>query len=148
MSVSYDEVLVSGSEKELGDYMYDSGKNIVVDWRGDDDEIVKEIAAQTNEQSLSAEYTDDELKIYFNDSEYDLPYELFELSEKARYVTIRKVQELLNDKYEIRTWRESMLSDTHSLYVKSKDWWKFMDEKFPARMDQLFVKIDENTQFF
>ena len=109
--------------------MWDYDKNIIVDWRGEDDEIVKEIAQQISEQKLSAEYTDGGLKIVFGNDEYDLPYSLFADSGKARYVTINKVRDLIKDKYEIRVWKESTLSDTHSLYVKENDWWKFMDEK-------------------
>jgi len=147
MSVSYDEVLISGSEDKLAEYMWDYDKNVIVDWRGDDDEIVREIAEKVAEPALSAEYTDDELKITYKDEEFDLPYSLFSPLEKARYVTINKIRELVKDKYKIRVWRESTLSDTHSLYIKENSWWKFMDEKFPDNMNQLFVKITENTEF-
>ena len=147
MSVLYDEVLVRGNENELSEYMWDNDKNVIVDWRDEDDEIVKGIAQKINEQQLSAEYTDNELKIIFKNEEFDLPYSLFSVSEKARYVTINKVRELIKDKYEIRVWRESTFSDTHSLYVKEHSWWKFMDEKFLDETNQLFVKITENTQF-
>ncbi|MBS1792301.1 MAG: hypothetical protein JSS81_00525 [Acidobacteria bacterium] len=146
MSFFDDEILTGGSDEDLFRYMYDHDRNIVVDWRGEDDEIVAEIAEKTGEP-VSAEYTDDGLKIRFEGAEYDLSYELFSPLEKARYVTIRKVQELLRDKYEIRVWRESMLSDTHSLYIKPREWWATMDEKFSERVERLFVEIDENTKF-
>lgn len=148
MSVSYDEVLISGSEAELAEYMWDYDKNVVVDWRGDDDEIVREIAEKINDPSLSAEYTDDALRIVHGEKSFNLPYSEFSPEERARYVTINKVRELIRDNYEIRLWRESTLSDTHSLYVKENEWWIFMDEKFPDEMQHLFVKITENTQFF
>ncbi len=147
MSVTYDEILISGNEDELADYMWDYDKNVIVDWRGEDDEIVKEIAQKINEQKLSAEYTNDGLKIVSGNDEYDLPYSLFSDSGKARYVTINKVRDLIKDNYEIRVWKESTLSDTHSLYVKENDWWKFMDENFSDQINQLFMKIDENTEF-
>lgn len=128
--------------------MWDSKKNVIVDWRGGDDEIVRSIAEKINDPSLSAEETDDELKIIYRGKEHDLPYSLFSAAEKARYVTINKIRELIKDEYEIRVWRESRLFDTHSFYVKENNWWKFMDEKFPEEMNNLFVKITENTQFF
>ena len=147
MAVSYDEVLLTGSSKELDEYMWDYDKNVVVDWRGDDDEIVNGIAEKINDSSLSAEYTNDALKIVHGENSFELSYESFSPLEKARYVTINKVRELIKDKFEIRVWRESTLSDTHSLYIKENDWWKFMDEKFPDEMNRLFLKITENTQF-
>ncbi len=145
--MEFDEILISGNENDLNEYMWDYDKNIVVDWRGEDDEIVRGVAEKINDPSLFAEYTDDELKIYFRDNEYILPYSLFSDSGKARYVTINKVRELIKDNYEIRVWKESTLYDTHSFYVQKNDWWKFMDEKFSDRINQLFIKIDENTEF-
>jgi len=147
MSVSYDEVLINGSEDELAEYMWAYDKNVIVDWRGDDDEVVKEVAKIIDEPDLSAKYTDDGLKIIYKGEEFDLPYSSFSPLEKARYITINKVRELIKNNYEIRVWRESTFSDTHSLYIKENDWWKFMDEKFPDNMNQLFVKITETTEF-
>jgi hypothetical protein len=127
--------------------MWDYDKCIVVDWGEDDDVLVGEIAKKIENAPLTAEYTDDGLRICFQNSKFDLPYSLYSARETARYVTIRKVQELLSGEYHMRVWRESTLSDTHSLYLKSNEWWRQMDSQFPERIDHLFVVIDENSTF-
>lgn len=50
-----------------------------------------------------------------------------------RYITIRGFQELIRDKYEIRRFEASYLSDTHDFLILPKLQWEELDARYPVR---------------
>lgn len=143
MELKYDEVFLNGSETEIGDFSYDHG--VVIDWRHEDDLIVRDFASKLENENLSAEATDEGLRVNYNGANYNIP---LTFSGKDRYITIRGLIGILKDKYEIRAFDESLGSDTHVFYIKPKEWWAFMDANFPERMKEIFYPVDDELDFF
>lgn len=142
MQQQYSQVLVNGNEKEVRDFT--SEKGIVIDWRHEEDLVVRDFAAKLENERLSAEYSDTGLLVNYNGTNYEIP---LTFSTKDTYITIRGLMNILQDKYEIRVFENSLGSDTHAFYIKEKEWWNFMDTNFPAQMEKIFYKIDDELDF-
>ena len=143
MELKYDDVLVNGSEKELREFA--SNQGVGIDWKHEDDLIVRDFASKLENENLSAEETDEGLRITYNGEEYEIP---LTFSGKDRYITIRGLIDTLRDKYEIRVFEDSLGSDTHIFYIKPREWWAFMDTNFPERMKEIFYPVDNELDFF
>jgi len=146
MPVSYDRVLLKGTEEELDEYAYDSDACVVVDWREEDDVIIEMVSEKIPEAGLGFEFNEDfsDLVISYKGHETNVG---LTLSMKDRYITIRGLCRALVRDYEIRVFKRTLESDTHSLYVKPCAWWAEMDARFPNRMKRLFAKITDDIDF-
>ena len=144
MIINYDQVLINGDEEVLWRYSANTDHCIVVDWREEDDAIVKYVADKLGGDELSAHFTDEGLEVIYRGIAHKLP---LTFSLKDRYITLRGLNEILKDKYEIRVFNNSFGSDTHSFYVKPKVWWEYMENHFPERMQDVFSAIGPDMDF-
>jgi hypothetical protein len=142
MEKTYNQILVNGNEKDIQDFTSDFG--VVIDWRQEEDSVVEDFAAKLENEILSAEYSETGLSVNYNGIKHEIP---LTFSMKDRYITIRGLMDILNEKYEIRVFENSLGSDTHVFYVKENDWWSFMDKNFPKQMEKIFFKIDDVLDF-
>jgi hypothetical protein len=145
MSAIYDRVLVKGNEEELDEYI-NSKACIIVDWREEDDAIIEMVCKRIPEAGMSFKFNDDysDLLITYKGSQTNVG---LTLSMQDRYITIRALSRVLAGDFEIRAFKQTLDSDTHSLYVKPCAWWAEMDARFPNRMKRLFVKITDALDF-
>jgi hypothetical protein len=144
MSLVFDQVLITGADMDLFQYSGDADKCIVVDWKGEDDLIVEDIAGKLEGEDLSAVWTDGGIQVNYDGNEYEIKL-AFSLDD--RYTVIRRMNEILASKYELRVFRVSLGSDTHCLYLKPNEWWREMERRFPDRIQSVFRKIDEGVDF-
>src|SRR5262245_59107830 len=145
MAIEYDPVLIEGSDQKLQDYIWDTGKSIIVDHREEEATIVEYMARIIPEAGLTCEFAeDDDLVVTYKGQPTKVG---LTFSPKDRYITIRKLNSILAGDYEIRVFRATLDSDTHSLYVKSSEWWASMDAYFPDRIAHLFAKITDEIDF-
>ena len=142
----YDKAILSRSARTLNKYIDDSGKCIVVDWRGYEEEIIEEVMELLPNAPLSWKWNKDEddLIITHDKKRYK---GWFTMSVNDRYNTIRKLNEAMAGKYEIRGFRHTLEDDTHCFYVKSCAWWRAMEEHFPAQIERVFAKITPDMDF-
>ena len=141
MEPEYDEVLVSGDDDELWEYAYDTDKCLVVDWREEDDAVVEEAAGLIPEAGLSAEWTDgDPADLVVRYKGRRVPLGLTGTPDD-RSIVLRGLAGVLAGDYELRAFARSLETDTLAVLVKPAAWWRAMDERFPARMAQVFRPI-------
>ncbi|HTV42778.1 MAG TPA: hypothetical protein VMF08_19595 [Candidatus Sulfotelmatobacter sp.] len=56
-------------------------------------------------------------------------------------------QQLIRPDYEMKIMRCRFDDDTHSFLLRPNSWWSEFAEAYPAKMGELFVDIDETTDF-
>lgn len=135
--ITYDVVLINGSEEELHEYAYDEEYSIVVDWRDDPAQTVDSVAKCLPSESLFAEGVDeDHLLIQYNDSEHT-----YLVDENHCRTVICELNRILAKAYEIRAFKISLGSDTPCYYAKPCAWWGAMEKKFPERMLAVFEVV-------
>jgi len=142
MEIQFDKVLIDGSEQDIRDFSYNNG--VVVDWREEEDLIVADFASRLENETLSAEYTDEGLIATYNGVKHEIP---LTFSMRDRYLTIRGLMSILKDAYEIRVFDGSLGSDTHIFYIKPKEWWEYMDRNFSEAVKKIFFEIDDELDF-
>ncbi|SCW32646.1 hypothetical protein SAMN04487970_10034 [Paenibacillus tianmuensis] len=54
---------------------------------------------------------------------------------------------MIRDKYEIRLFAASYLSDTHEFLILPKRQWEELDARYPARNREMFRVIDGELDF-
>jgi hypothetical protein len=143
---NYDKAILSKSARALNRYIGESGKCIVVDWRGYEEEIIDEVMELLPRAPLSWKWkgAEDDLIITYDRKQYKGWHTM---SVHDRYITIRKLNEVMAGKYEIRGFRHTLEDDTHCFYVKSCRWWKAMEEHFSADIERVFAKITPEMDF-
>ena len=110
----YDKVLISGSEDELNDYIANSGKCLVVDWRSDEESLTKALAGLLPGGWLSGKWVntgdDTDLAVTYRGTSYmagltgDQP---------DRYVWLRWMNRTMDGDFELRAFRFTLGDDTH-----------------------------------
>ena len=141
--VVFEEILLNGSEIELTDFACDKGLEIVVDWREDDSDVVQYVANFLDQDELSANWTDESLEITYNGNLYNLSLESIG---KNRYNTLRKLNEILRDKYEIRVFNNSFGNDTHTFLVRPNSWWITLEKQCPEKLNNIFSVLTDEME--
>ncbi|MCI0705778.1 MAG: hypothetical protein L0241_32355 [Planctomycetia bacterium] len=143
---NYDKEILGRTARTLNRYIEKSNKCIVVDWRGYEEEIINEVMRLLPRVPLSWKWNkeQDDLIITYGKKKYKGWHTM---SVHDRYITIRKLNEILTGKYEIRGFCHTLEDDTHCFYVKSCRWWKAMEEHFPTDIERVFAKITPEMDF-
>ncbi|TCZ78127.1 hypothetical protein E0485_08335 [Paenibacillus albiflavus] len=118
--------------------------SVTVDWREYDEEIIRLFSERLPGETLEVTNTDKGLDVTYNGQLHSIA---LTFSGKDRYITIRGVQELIRDKYEIRLFEGSYLSDTHDFLVLPKQQWEELDDRYPTRIGEMFLIIDDTLDF-
>ena len=140
MSPELKSMLLKGDERGIEDaYNGDLCPDLFcVDWREADDEIVQDCAVCLNlEESLLAELVDDKLFIIFEGKRTLAPL-LNDVGDQ--HITICKLNDVLEGRYQIRYIVASGGSDTIGLVALSRDDWKFLDAACPQIVSENFIE--------
>jgi len=140
-------------EISFEDAFYNAYDTIMwVDWREEDDAIIRYCEDIIKTGYLSATYQDVDNEIGFNiiinykEQEYPIPYKG---KEADRDTTIITLNEVLRPEYEIRFCEDSAGSDTLAfLPLKAVQWAELEKEFGTNKIEELFCKISTDSKFF
>ncbi|GAA3405841.1 hypothetical protein ACFFNY_30120 [Paenibacillus hodogayensis] len=139
--------LLTGDKQEDGNQIRDlfaAVFGVIVDWREEDEEIVLLIGRNLPDETVQAAATDEGLDVTYNGELHRIP---LSFSQKDRYMTIRGMNGLIRDKYELRLFEASYFSDTHELLVLPNAKWKSLEERYPEQIKEMFRTIDAELDF-
>jgi len=145
----YDKVMFTGSHAELNDYIGNSGQCLVVDWRNEEGDMIAALAEVIPEAGLSYDYGkgphgEDDLFVSFRGQRHQVG---LTMTGKDRYITLRRLNEILSGKYELRGFRHTLKDDTHCFYPKPCSWWAAMERAFPTEVERVFARITPDMDF-
>ncbi|WP_238654382.1 hypothetical protein [Paenibacillus piscarius] len=135
-------VLFEGDEQQLEQFTF--AYSVIVDWREEDEEIVRLFGKRLPDETVEVTSTDKGLDVTYNGQLHSIA---LTFTGKDRYITIRGFQELIRDKYEIRLFEASYFSDTHEFLILPKRQWEKLDARYPVRSREIFRVIDEELDF-
>jgi hypothetical protein len=144
--VQYDEVLLTGNYAQLNDFIENSGQGLVVDWRGEEQGIITVVSRLIKDEKLSCEWVEAEGDLYVTYQGQRHKVGLI-WTGNDRYITLRKLNEILAGDYEIRGFRHTLGDDTHCFYVKPCWWWAEMEKRFPRQIARVFAVITPEMDF-
>ena len=146
MAVEIDPILLSGDDNAIHEFASDTDHCVIVDWREEEGDLIGYVADAIPEAGLSfaeAEEGEDLVLTYKGRS---LPVGLT-MSPRDRYITIRAINRVLAGDYEMRLFRVTYESDTHSFYIKPAEWWREAERVHPAEIARVFQVVDEGVDF-
>jgi hypothetical protein len=140
------KVLLTGSDEELNEYIEDSGKCLVVDWRSDEDDLTDELADLLPSGWLSHEWSDaeDDMYVVYRGVRHKIG---ITFSPADRYIWLRRMNEIMAGDYELRGFRHTLGDDTHCFLPARCRWWLAMEEAFPNEVKRVFAKITRRSKF-
>lgn len=144
----FDKVLITGSNQELNDYISESNKCLIVDWRDDEGSLTAQLGRMLPEGWFSGGWVS-----VGNDSDICVTYRGVQYfagllgDQPDRYVWLRWVNSVISADFELRVFRDTMGDDTHCFYLGSNDWWEAMETAFPRRMWKVFAPISMDSHF-
>ena len=142
----YDKVLLNGTIEQLNEYIGQSGKCLVVDWRGYEQDLIDNLAELLPKAGLAWEWVDEEDDIYV--TYRSLRHKIgLTLSPRDRCITLRRLNEILAGDYEVQVFRHTLGDDTHCFYAKRCEWWSAMQRLFPAEIERVFARITPEMDF-
>jgi hypothetical protein len=144
----YDNVLLTGSDEELNEYIADSGKCLVVDWRSDEESLTRALAKLLPAGCLSGEWMD-----IGGDADLAVTYRGTRImagltgDQPDRYAWLRRLNQILAGDFELRAFRFTLGDDTHCFLPARCSWWAAMEETFPKEVRRVFAKITRRSRF-
>jgi hypothetical protein len=139
-----EQQLVSGDSDAVIDFA-DSDECIIIDHRAEDETIFEDVAARLPEGYFQYEY-DGEQVFSATCRGVTTTFEL-EYSPGDRYRALRFINSVIRPDYEMKIMRCYFDADTHSFLLRPGIWWSQFAEAYPEKMQELFVDIDETTDF-
>jgi hypothetical protein len=141
-----EKVLLTGSDEALNEYIDQSGKCLVVDWRSDEGDLTDALAELLPPGWLSHEWVDaeDDLYVTYRGVRHKVG---LTLSPRDRYVWLRRMNEVMAGDYELRGFRHTLGDDTHCFYPGRCDWWSALEAAFPAEVRRVFARITPESDF-
>src|SRR5262249_8546731 len=129
----YDAVLLTGSDEELNEYIENSGKCLVVDWRAAEDNLTDELAKILRTKQLSHEWSEpeDDMYVVYRGVRHKIG---LTFSWRDRYIWLRRMNEIMAGDFELRGFRHTLGDDTHCFLPARCDWWAAMEESFPKEV--------------
>lgn len=141
----FDERFFSDDEEILWELIEESPEAVMVDWREEEEEIIRSINQVIAPYKISFEWMgNDDIQIQYKEKERLLG---LSFSLKDRYICLRAINDILQDEYELRLFELSFNSDTHLFLVKPGSWWADFDQLHPKRSAQLFRIIGPDLDF-
>ena len=136
--------LVSDDSSAVFDFA-DSDECIIVDHRAEEETIFADVAARLPDGYFQYEY-DGEQFFSVTCGERAEAFEL-ECSPQDRYRALRFINAMILPGYEMKIMRCHFDDDTHSFLLRPNVWWSEFAKAYPDKMRELFVGIDEATDF-
>jgi hypothetical protein len=145
MSAHFDSRLILGSDEELQMFMDDTVKGVVVDWREEEEGIVRSVSAAIAPDTLSCEWQGDgDLVLLYKDRRRPVG---LTFSMRDRYICLRAINDILAGEYELRLFEPSFWSDTRQFLAEAAAWWDALDRQRLERSSKVFRKIDAGLDF-
>lgn len=146
---SYDKVILTGTIKKLNEYIEHSGKCLVVDWRSDEGSLIDALGRTIPEARLTYRWGkgrkgEDDIYLSFGRRRRKVG---LTMSGRDRYITLRRLNEILAGAYELRGFRHTLGDDTHCFYPKPCSWWTAMQRAFPTEIMRRFAQITTTMDF-
>ena len=139
-----EQQLVSDDSDAAFDFA-DSEECLIVDHRAEEETIFADVGARLPEGYFQYEY-DGEQFFSATCREVTRKFEL-EYSQQDRYRALRFINTVIRPDYEMKIMRCRFDDDTHSFLLRPSAWWSEFAEAYPNKMQDLFVDIDETTDF-
>lgn len=144
----HDAVLLAGSDEELNEYIANSGKCLVVDWRSDEESETEALAALLPDGWLSGKWVGDgadtDLAVTYRGKHYMAG---LTGNQTNRYVWLRRMNQIMAGDFELRAFRFTLGDDTHCFLPARCRWWAAMDAAFPKEVQRVFAKITRRSKF-
>ncbi|MFF2089857.1 hypothetical protein [Paenibacillus sp. NPDC058174] len=141
-----EEELKASSDEEFEDKIVQAFVNIygvAVDWRDYDEDIVSQFG-RVIPQEVDVENTEEGLNVSYNGENFVIK---LSFSPKDRYITVRGFQSIVRERYELRLFESTFMSDTHVFMILPKETWADLDQRFPEKVWKVFRKIDDELDF-
>ncbi|MEK4003607.1 hypothetical protein [Paenibacillus sp. FSL H3-0333] len=135
-------LLFEGDEQQLQQFTF--AYSVIVDWGEEDEEIIRLFGKRLPDETVEVTSTDKGLDVTYNGQLHSIA---LTFTGQDRYITIRGFQEVIRDKYEIRLFEASYLSDTHEFLILPKQKWEELDDRYPVRVREIFRIIDDELDF-
>jgi hypothetical protein len=146
MAVDIDPALLSNDDDVINEFASDTDRCVIVDWREEEGDLIRYVADAIPEAGLSFEDDKNGEDIILSYKGRTLPVGLT-MSMRDRYITIRAINRMLAGDYEMRLFRVTYESDTHSFYVKPAGWWREAERAHPEEIARVFRVVDEGLDF-
>ncbi|TMV42952.1 hypothetical protein FE783_36710 [Paenibacillus mesophilus] len=115
-----------------------------VDWREYDEDIVHLFGKRLPDEQVEVETIEEGLLVTYNGTPHTVK---LTFSGKDRYITIRAFNEMVKPSYEFRLFEGSYLSDTHDFLGLRTDTWEALEQRYPAKVAELFRVVDAELDF-
>lgn len=139
-----EELLALENIEAIEAAIYEQEVSVVVDWRGEDDDIVACFSKRIGGK-LSREWTpNQDLQIGYNDAKMLVGLKV-EIADRDR--TLRAIRDILCDDYEIRVLKSCLDADTFEFVVETHEKWRQLDEKYANLTAVLFVPFTDAVKF-
>jgi hypothetical protein len=142
----FDDVLLHRTVDELNEYIKNSPWCLVVDWRQEEGSIVDDVAAMIPEAGLTHEWVDADRDMYITYRGRRYKAGLI-WTGRDRYITLRKLNEVMGGDYELLVFRHTYGDDTHCFYLAPCDWWVATERAFPSEIRRVFARITPRMDF-
>jgi hypothetical protein len=146
MTVLIDPVLLAGDDEAIHEFASDTDKCIIVDWREEEGDLIGYVIDQIPDAGLSFDEDESGEDLVLTYKGRTLPVGLT-MSPRDRYITIRAINKILADDYEMRLFRVTYESDTHSFYLKQCSWWRAAEQAHPQEIARVFRVVDQELDF-
>ena len=134
----HERALVDGSEDEIAALM--GAESVVVDWRGDFEEICRDFSRRLPPDALALDEDDDAITVCSQHATAVVPLvgeAPFGLDLAAAIAAI------LPPRFEARAFRMSLESDTHCYFVRPGAWWDAFRAQHGERYREIFAEPSE-----
>ncbi|RAV23185.1 hypothetical protein [Paenibacillus contaminans] len=141
-----EEELKASSDENFEDMIVEAFVNVygvAVDWRDYDEDIVSQFG-RVIPQEVDVENTEEGLNVSYDGENFVIK---LSFSPKDRYITVRGFQSIVRERYELRLFESSYMSDTHVFMILPKETWADLDRRFPEKVLNVFRKIDDDLDF-
>ncbi|BFH63654.1 hypothetical protein [Paenibacillus azoreducens] len=135
-----DELTVEEQVPVVFSFVY----GVAVDWREYDEDIIRYFGEMLPDGTVEVESTDKGMDVTYNGQVHSIE---LSFTGKDRYITIRGFQEIIKDKYQIRLFEFSYLSDTHEFLILPNQRWEELDAQYPVQNKEMFRIIDDELDF-
>lgn len=150
MDKSYEVINEFLNNPQSTDDFYENDTVIAIDWREDDEDIVKYFnQAIGNKIAIQMENNDkpygDDIVLTYRDKTIKIPYE----EKMDRDTTIIWVNEVIKEDFSIRLFVESMEDDTLLFCVLPNEQWEMLEKEHgKTKLNRYFSKINLTSKMF
>lgn len=139
-----EQQLISDADNAVFDFA-GSDECIIVDHRAEEESIFQDVAARLPDGVFQYEYDGEQ---FFSVTCGGVTETLeLEFNPEDRYRALRFINAMMKPGYEMKIMRCTIGDDTHSFLLRPAAWWSEFAHAYPAKMQELFVDIDETMDF-